>query len=73
MTETFCGALGVPNGVAVTEVEATPGPAEINAVTRKAYAVPLVRPFTVKLVRFVAVLAVATVHVVPALMELSTL
>ena len=43
----FCGALGVPNGVAVTKVEAAPGPAEINAVTRKAYAVPLVRPVTV--------------------------
>ena len=69
----FCGALGVPNGVAVTEVEAAPGPAEINAVTLKAYAVPLVRPFTVKLVKFEAVFAVATVQVVPALVELSTL
>ena len=69
----FCGALGTPNGVALTEVDTAPGPAEINAVTRNEYAVPLVRPFTVKFVRFVAVLAVATVHVVPALMELSTL
>ena len=43
----FCGALGTPNGVALTDVETAPGPAEINAVTRNAYAVPLVRPVTV--------------------------
>ena len=36
LEETFRGALGAPNGVAVTEVEAAPGPAEINAVTRNA-------------------------------------
>ena len=46
-TVTVCGALGIPNGVADTDALARPGPAEIKAVTRNEYAVPLVKPVTV--------------------------
>jgi hypothetical protein len=59
------GILGTPNGVALTTDETVPAPAEISAVTRNRYSVPLVRPVTVYDVSDEAVFAATTVHVEP--------
>ena len=70
---TAVGALAVVIGVAPVEPEASPAPAALIALTRNAYAVPLVRPLTTTLVPELLVLAIATVHVAPASTERSTL
>ena len=71
--DTAVGALAVVIGVAPAEPDASPAPAALMALTRNAYAVPFVRPFTTTFVPELPVLAIETVHVAPASLERSTL
>jgi len=70
---TEVGAPGTTSGVAEAVAEAVPVPTAFTAETRKAYALPFVRPVAVYEVDEDPVDAVRTVQVTPASVDRSTL
>ena len=66
------GAVAVLNGVAAAVDDAVPAPAELRALTRNSYSTPFVNEETIALVIVVAVSAIASFHVWPESVEIST-
>ena len=67
------GAVAVPEGVAAASVEAMPTPAPLIALTRKRYALPLVKPETTYTVDAEPVFATRADQFAPPSVDCSTL
>ena len=70
---TFCGTVGTLAGVAVTTVLVAPDPTAFNALIRKLYCEPFVKPLTVVEATVEFVLAIAVVQLVPPSDDVSTM
>ena len=73
VSTTDTGDVGTVSGVAPVDADAKPGPAALMALTRNAYAVPLLSPETTTFVPLLPVFAIAVTQVVPPSEDCSTL
>lgn len=68
----LCGIVGTLAGVAATTVLVAPEPTAFNALMRKLYREPLVKPLTVVEATVELVFAIAVVQFVPPSVDVST-